>query len=316
MKGIVTASIIIGASLLLVGGAIIAVGAISTHNSKIIDTTVEVNDSFENIDINLTIEDITFKPATDGQVKVVFHERENWPHTAVVSDNTLKIDYEDNMKWYEKIFNWDWRKLSADVYLPANTYGNLKIKNHTGDVSIPSDYTFASVDSSLSTGDFYMAGKVTGDIKGRCSTGSFKYSGETANSIDVKTSTGSIQLKNTTVAGKLKASSDTGSITLQSMKADELDAHSDTGSVKIEQTVVTNHMEISTSTGGVRFFESDAGSIKVKTSTGSVKGSLLTKKIFYARSSTGHISVPKYTEGGLCEISTSTGSIEITVING
>ena len=123
-------------------------------------------------------------------------------------------------------------------------------------------------------------------------------------------------MKNTTVAGKLKAYSDTGSVTLENMKTNELDAHSDTGSIKVDSTVVTNHMEINTSTGGVRFFEADAGSIKVKTSTGSVKGSLLTKKVFYAKSSTGHINVPKYTEGGLCEISTSTGSIEITVING
>ena len=51
--------------------------------------------------------------------------------------------------------------------------------------------------------------------------------------------------------------------------------------------------------------------IMVKTSTGNVKGTLLSDKIFVTDTSTGRVSVPKTTSGGKCEITTSTGDIEI-----
>ena len=58
---------------------------------------------------------------------------------------------------------------------------------------------------------------------------------------------------------------------------------------------------------------SDAGEIFIKTTTGSVKGSLLSSKIFMARSDVGKITVPRTTTGGICEIETDTGTINITI---
>jgi hypothetical protein len=44
-----------------------------------------------------------------------------------------------------------------------------------------------------------------------------------------------------------------------------------------------------------------------------VKGSLLTDKIFFAKSETGRVIVPESMTGGRCEIKSDTGDIKITV---
>ena len=51
----------------------------------------------------------------------------------------------------------------------------------------------------------------------------------------------------------------------------------------------------------------------VNTSTGDVNGTLLSEKIFITDTSTGRVSVPKTTSGGKCEITTSTGDINIGI---
>ena len=73
-------------------------------------------------------------------------------------------------------------------------------------------------------------------------------------------------------------------------------------------------LRIETTTGDVRFDACDAGSIFVRTSTGDVSGTLRSEKIFRARTSTGDVDVPDTVSGGICEITTSTGDIRITLL--
>lgn len=47
--------------------------------------------------------------------------------------------------------------------------------------------------------------------------------------------------------------------------------------------------------------------------SGSVKGTLLSDKIFLTDSGSGSIRVPRSTEGGTCEITTTSGSIRIDI---
>ena len=64
----------------------------------------------------------------------------------------------------------------------------------------------------------------------------------------------------------------------------------------------------------VRFLAGcDAEEIYVTTGTGSVHGTLLTNKIFQVRASTGKIDVPESWEGGKCKITTTTGSVKISI---
>ena len=56
-----------------------------------------------------------------------------------------------------------------------------------------------------------------------------------------------------------------------------------------------------------------SGADFIKTSTGKVVGSLLTEKVFNAKSDTGKVEVPNTTSGGSCTITTDTGKIQVTI---
>ena len=55
--------------------------------------------------------------------------------------------------------------------------------------------------------------------------------------------------------------------------------------------------------------------LKIITSTGDIEGTLLSDKVFIVKSSTGDIDVPSSITSGMCEITTSTGDIEVRVVN-
>ena len=81
----------------------------------------------------------------------------------------------------------------------------------------------------------------------------------------------------------------------------------------LTDTIIDNKIKIHTSTGNVRFTNSDGYELYIRTDTGSVKGTLLTSKIFYANTDTGRINVPHSTSGGICDVETDTGNIELSI---
>ena len=66
-------------------------------------------------------------------------------------------------------------------------------------------------------------------------------------------------------------------------------------------------------TGDISFDRCDAAELFVNTSTGDVLGTLLTPKIFIAKTTTGKIELPDTTTGGICKITTTTGDIIIDI---
>ena len=85
------------------------------------------------------------------------------------------------------------------------------------------------------------------------------------------------------------------------------------GDITLTEATTLGHTDVETTTGDVTFVRSDAVTLSVSVTTGDVTGSLLTPKIFSITSTSGSVSVPKSTFGGLCEIKTTSGSIRITV---
>ena len=77
--------------------------------------------------------------------------------------------------------------------------------------------------------------------------------------------------------------------------------------------VIAKDFSIERSTGDVTLDGCDAETLWIKTDTGDVTGTLLSDKIFMAQSDTGKVEVPKSTSGGVCEVSTDTGKILLSV---
>jgi lia operon protein LiaG len=240
---------------------------------KFTTNTYTVDEDFSDIQITTGTYDFVFKPSDDGKVKLVCYEPEKNKTTANVENNKLVIKTDEKkLKWFEQI-SFIGESSRVTVYLPAKEYAAINAKASTGDITIPSDFSFESVDITESTGDVNCTASAAGRIY-------------------VKTST--------------------GDVTLKDVKAGSLEITVSTGEITMSDVIISGDMNLNSSTGDIEFTDCDAANIYAKTSTGEITGSLLSGKSFSAKSSTGDIKIPDSSgDGGKCELKTSTGDINI-----
>lgn len=249
----------------------------------------------EIVDIKITAEtaDVIIKASEDDKISVVCYEKTRASHAVSGKEGLLEIRLVDERKWYDYIsINFASPKIT--LLLPKGQYGKLLVSTDTGNVQIPEGYSFEEIDAAHNTGNLSCAASVSGGMK-------------------VETSTGDIRLQQLS-AGSLTLTASTGNITAEAVScAEAVTLKVTTGDISLKNTVTAGTMTLQTSTGNVCLDGSDAAQLQIKTSTGDVTGSLLTPKIFLAEVDTGKVSVPKTTTGGVCEITTTTGDIRITI---
>ena len=250
--------------------------------SQMETNTYVVEENFSNINLGSDTAKVTFLPATDGKVTVVCYEKTKVKHTVQVEGDTLSINNKDNRKWYDHIgIHFETPKVT--VYLPAGEYGDLQIRNSTGDVTVPEQFSFQNAKVALSTGKTLWRAHVVRELDIRCSTGNVTVEDVRCGALNVKVSTGDITLRRTAALGTLK------------LKAT-------TGDVKLEQV--------------------DGGQIDIETTTGDVTGTLCTDKVFNTKTATGKITTPDGKEivpgqkpSNQCTVSTTTGDIPLEIAN-
>lgn len=271
----------------------------------------EIGEEFSNISINTDTADIEFKPSDNERCRVECYEEKKAKHSVLTQQDTLYINLINKKSWYDYIgINIDSSKVT--VYLPKANYMALSIKENTGDILIPKDFEFESVQISEDTGDVTSYASVSKGIKIESDTGDIKVEGISAEVIDFSSDTGDIDISSIAVKGETKIETDTGEISLFSVSSKDVVAKSDTGSVLLKNVVATGRLSVESDTGDVKFDGSDAAEIFVKSDTGDVTGTLLSKKVFITESDTGRVYVPKSITGGRCEIKTQTGDIFIS----
>lgn len=130
--------------------------------------------------------------------------------------------------------------------------------------------------------------------------------------ITVKVTTGDVSAEMLSVKN-LEVTVSTGDIVLNDISCNELSTFGSTGDITLKRVVASESFNLNRSTGDIKFDSCDAPVITAKTSTGSVTGSLLSGKTFKAKTSTGSVKVPENSNGGNCELKTSTGDIKIEI---
>ena len=285
--------VILGPALII--GATAATGGGNLFNAQKYETvTHEIGSTFDQIAVDTDITDVTIATANEKQCRVECSEPEKMKHTAEVENGTLVIRSSDSRQWYEHLFSFASHSPKVVIYLPQSAYASLQIDTHTGDVTIPSGFTFDTLTVNNNTGDVECSASVTKTLTVKEDTGDISLSCPNAGELDITASTGDIDVTSAKVKGTVSVKSSTGDITLT-------------------DTVAEKKFQIESSTGDVGFKGCDAADIKVKTSTGDVTGTLLSDKIFVTDTSTGDVKVPQTSSGDRCEISTSTGDILIQI---
>ena len=322
------------------------------QNETEVINTHDFEDDITKLDLGVRTANIEIVKTDEAKTTVICEEKEKVYHEVTVKDGLLKIRQVDERKWYERyIFNFNFKQMKVTVFLPKDTYEGLTLDSATGSINVKEGFAFGDVKSSTSTGSFSMEGCTANDVTlksstgsnyiervnankismksstgslniKKCqavdaveleaSTGSVRIDELTAKSFKSKTSTGGVHIKNLTVTDDIVTNSSTGNIDLENVTAASYEAKASSGHVELTNTIISGNIKIKTSTGHVRFTDSDAESLNVETDTGSVKGNLLTPKIVYFESDTGHGKYPKVTAGGRFDIKTDTGDADIT----
>ena len=272
----------------------------------------EIDENYKNISIVTDTADIVFVPSENSKSSVVCYEQKNVKHSVTVKDDTLVIAVVDTRKWYEYIgINIGTPKIT--VYLPNAEYEKLFIKESTGNVEIPNNFRFESMDISTSTGDVKNDASASESIKIKTSTGNIRVENISAEALDLSVSTGEITVCDVNCQGDVKIHVSTGKTKLTDVACKNLTSSGNTGDISLKNVIATEKFSLERSTGDVKFDGCDAAEISVKTDTGDVTGTLLSEKVFLAETDTGRVEVPKTATGGRCEITTDTGDIRIKI---
>ena len=338
MKKAIVISLIIAGALVLVGAGLFA-GAMSAaawdfealQTQKYETVTHEVTEEFSHISIRTYESSIAFEPSADGKCKVECMESEHVTYSVIVQDGTLKITTNDARKWYHNIGIFNTQRQNMVVYLPKTAYDALLIKSNTGTVTASSEFSFANVQIGTNTGSVnWEAGvahrmsvitdtgfvkiknvNMDGALSVKTDTGRAEINCTEAQSIQIETDTGKAIVTDAVAKSTLNVTTNTGNAELSGCRAVDIFVETDTGKAKLTDVVASGKMDIETDTGDVVLDGCDAAEVEIKTDTGDVRGTFLTPKIVYAQSNTGRVEVPRATNGGICEITTDTGDINI-----
>ena len=311
--------LIIATSFVLVGG-IIFVGVMSMlewdftklSTGKYETNDHEITENFKSISIITNTADIVLLPSENSKTSVSCYEQRNVKHLVAVNDGALVIKVVDTRKWHEHIgINFGTPKIT--VYIPQGEYGKLSIKSSTGDVEIPKEFKFENIDISESTGNVTNYASASEDIIIKTNTGNIHVENVSANTIDLSVSTGEVTASDVTCEGDVKINVSTGKTNLTNIRCKNIVSTGNTGAISLKNVIAAEKFSIERSTGDVKFDGCDAAEISVETDTGDVRGCLLTDKIFIVQTDTGNVNVPKTVTGGKCEITTSTGDINISI---
>ncbi len=295
-----TKIIVIAVTALIVVGAVIFIGALASVNfdftklfTKEFETmNYEFNENFDNISVKVETATVILTSSNDDICRVECVEETKVKHSVKIQDGTLTISVKDSRKWYDHI-GINLKTPKVTIYLPKDVYTSLSVKTTTGNIEVPDKFQFERVAITGTTSNIACYANIS-------------------KSIELITTTGKIAL-GPTQTETVSLVVTTGKVIAKDVSCSQLTAKSSTGHIELENVIAKESIKAQTTTGGVKFKGCDADEITAKTTTGSVRGTLLSEKIFVTDTSTGKVSVPKTTSGGKCEITTTTGSIEIEI---
>lgn len=274
---------LITAACLVVSGALIGGGVLAAHgwDFTALDTvdfetkTVEITEPFRNISVYVNTADVVLALSTDGTCKAVFYEPTGVTYSAAVQGGTLLVEATDKREWADRLTLFSFRSPTITLYVPADRYDCLIVKNNTGSIRV--EHLSAAV-------------------------------------ADLTVSTGTVEVSSVTCETNMSVKVGTGQATLTEVSCENLTSHGSTGGITLNRVIAADMITVERSTGDIRLTRCDAERLALRTSTGSISGSLLSEKSFHATSGTGRVSIPDsvYT-GGVCTATTRTGDISLVI---
>lgn len=348
---IITACSLIGLGVILMGAAVAVDGASLFHTPEAVLNTINIEESFENIDVDSVECDIQFIKAENDECKIESVDEKNIVTEAEVRDNTLYINRVDKRKWYESIGGvyFGYRTPRITVFLPETEYKKLSILSASGDTCISGDFSFESAEVRSSSGDIEFLADVlknaevksiSGDVSVNtdaesltaCSTSGNVVVEGRANKVNVSSTSGEVwcyridsegEFNVKTTSGDVNVydsiaeishiQSTSGDVIVERISADELSFKTNSGDIKLEEAYAENMLSASAVSGDIELMRGDSKDISFETVSGDIEGLLSTGKNFSYKTTSGNIRLPDDSGDGKCYVKTVSGDAEIKI---
>ena len=171
----------------------------------------EIDENFDDITIMADIADILFISSEGSSSVVVCEEEKNANHSVSVKDNMLRIEVDDNKKWYENI-GINLRTPLITVFLGKGEYANISLKTDTGDILLENIIATGKLAIETDTGSVTFEACDASDVFIKTVTGNITGSFLTDKVIFAESETGSIDIPKIITDEKCEIVAETGNI--------------------------------------------------------------------------------------------------------
>lgn len=293
---IIAAVCLIGIGLILGAVGYAAGGSAIFRDEETSERELVISEAFSDIVIDCERSRVVLLPAEDGVCRIEAEESEKCSLSAEVSYGTLNIRQKNSAKWNIGIFNFNFaafRAYKLNVYLPQSEYRELSVTNVSGGIEVGKGLVFLNAKLETVSGGVKLHSAVRSNVSMNSVSGGIEASGFECEILTANCTSGGINLKNI-ACGTAR-----------------IDCTS--GGIELTRVTASGELRVETVSGGITFDCCDGGSIHAEAVSGGIKGSLLSPKRFITDTVSGKISVPADGEGGVCELETVSGRIEITI---
>lgn len=322
-KWFIAAGIMIAAGIIICAGIFTASGfKISVFNTSKERVKKEEN-IIKNYIVNLYLEtssnEVILKKATSKDfISVTYYESEDITFDFIdtsYDDGTLKIIENDNSKWYNMMFMFDFQDTPLIVEIPEDEWEKITISTSSGDILID-QINCQELNADASSGEIKANNlSVQKEALFDTSSGDIDISNISSDCLSVDTSSGGTHISDITNLADMNIESSSGDITIKnSVLTNQIAINTSSGETEVSD-VSAGNMIINSNSGDVEFSRAEAMDYKIDTSSGDVFGTIKGDDntiSFITDTSSGDVSVPSPSKGEKTfSASTSSGDIEI-----
>lgn len=293
--------LIIGISLIIVGGAVSFVALSSTgfdfQKMSVDKPLEEVTYEFKTNDVSaLDIRDI------NANVKIISGDYEtvkvvaltDSPYSVTVNDNVLSVVKHANISSYHTA-----KKPRVNVYMPKAHYQNVFASTVSGDISVQGVTVSDALTIETTSGNVNVcaAKSSASDIKATVVSGDVMLEAVSASNIVAEAGSGNVGIKNSSIKGLCQIKTVSGDVVADNINARETSARTGSGDVLLYSLDVLESLKVETVSGDVFVMLSD-----MLTGTGYK---------FDVSTASGDVYTPESVGVKPVTISTASGDVEV-----
>ncbi len=259
--------------------------------------------------------DLEILPSEDGSCSVSYPEVEKVSYAIEVEEGILTVRRLDQRKWYERIRLFSFSSSTVTVRLPRGSYESLTAQSHSFGVEVGDGLTFNRATVKATSGSVHYLADAKEELNLSVTSGNLYVKGVCAKEIRGSVTSGTLELEDI-ACNNLSLSGTSGATKLSKTTASQSVAVKQTsGSVKLSEVVSRGDFSVKVTSGSVRLDRCDGESLAIETSSGSVRGTLRSPKVFNVTTTSGSVNVPpSVPHTGLCRIKTTSGDVNLTVV--